>query len=297
MYRIQVAVPEVPSGLNPLGLLVPIPPDTLHQSLESLVCPDHLSPHRCCAEDSTQTALFLAGRSGANVTFEFRFGPSRGEPPPSHFLPAVNRYIQPSSELIEGLNQLTEGASGEREKLTRIIAFTASLFDYDHPPVKFYEGKDAIPLLRDITKGSCLDINTFLMSSLYVAGIPAAYYAGYFFEAGKSPVSRRFHCWVATLTDGEQQDWDVAHHITAGTRDVNPGLNPKAGIRFAMSRGRGLNFRLAGHDLWISHLGDPVWIEQDGGHERVEAVATLREAGDPYDPGKRIPVSGAEIRV
>ena len=297
MDLIYIEVDDPPEGLDPLGLLVPIPPDMLHQRLISFSHSDRLSPARSQADDSEQQALFVSGREGAKAHFEFRFGKPHGKRPAEHFRPAVNRYVVASPELVEGIAQLTEGASGNRDKLLRIVAFAASLFDYDHPPVKFYEGKDAIPLLRELTKGSCLDINTFLMSSLYVAGIPAAYYSGYFFATGKPPTQDHFHCWVSTFTDGEQQDWDIAHHIMAGTREVHPGLNPKPGIRFAMSCGRGLKFRLADRDVWISHLGFPVWVRRDGGHDKAKAVATLIKSGEFHDLDKRVPREGTEVRI
>jgi Transglutaminase-like superfamily len=297
MYRIQIEIGGAPANLDAAGLLVPIPPDTLHQRLVSFQHSPEVSPIHCQAYDSEQATLFVPGSQGATATFEFRFAKSRGVRPAAHFLPAINPYVVASPELAEGIARLTEGASGQGEKLTRIVAYTASLFEYDHPAVKFYQGKAAIPLLRQLTKGSCLDINTFLMSSLYVAGIPAAYYAGYFFAAGKPPTADHFHCWVSTFTDGEQQDWDVAQQIMAGSRDVKPSLNPKPGVRFAMSCGRGLKFPLGERDVWISHLGYPVWLRRDGEQDKAKALATLINEGVRDDLGERIPRDSEEIRV
>jgi transglutaminase-like putative cysteine protease len=297
MHFIRIQIAGAPSAYDPAGLLVPIPPDTVHQQLVSFAHSDRLAPVRAQAYDREQTALFVPGTAGAHASFEFTFAPSDGARRPAHFAPAINRYVAASPELAAAIAELIEGASGEGEKLRRIIDFTASLFDYDHPPVKFYEGKDAIPLLREMTKGSCLDINTFLMSSLYVAGIPAAYYSGYFFAAEKPPTSNHFHCWVSTFTEGEQQDWDIAHHISAGTRSIKPGLNPKPGVRLAMSCGRGLKFPLGAQDVWVSHLGSPVWVRRDGRHYEAEALATLTNAGGSHDLGPRIPRQSREIRV
>jgi Transglutaminase-like superfamily len=275
MHWIHVDVPAVRPGLDPLGLLIPVPPATLHQCLESIKYTDGLSSTRLNALNAGQEALFVPGSNAANRRFAFRFGPGAGVSPAEHFTPIVSRYSRPSAELTEGVNQLTAGSASEREKLQRIVNFAASLFDYDHPAVKFYDGKDEIPLLKQLTKGSCIDINTFLMTSLQVAGIPAAYYAGYFFEAGQPPTAVNMHCWVSTFTEGEQQDWDIAHQITSGARDIVSSLNPKPGIRFAMSCGRGLMFPINERPMFVAHLGFPTWLRSDGGSERAEAVATL----------------------
>ena len=297
MPSIRLEMAAAPAAVNLAGLLVPIPPDTLHQRLVSFEHSVGASAIPCQASDSEQRALFVPASVGAHARFDVHFEELGGVSPAQHFAPAINRYVVAAPELIEAIRQLVDGASSDREKLMRIIVFTASLFEYDHPPVKYYDGKDAIPLLREMTKGSCVDINTFLMSSLYSIGIPAAYYAGCYFEDGKSPVVDRSHCWVSTFTDGEQQDWDIAHHITAGTREVKPGLNPKPGTRFAMSCGRGLKFRLGARDVWVPHLGYPLWVRADGRHDRAQALATLIKEGKSDDLGKRIPREGQELRV
>jgi hypothetical protein len=297
MPSIRLEIAAAPSGVDPAGLLVPIPPDTLHQQLASFEHSAEPTAIRCQACDSEQGALFVPASAAPHATFEFYFKKADGGWPARHFEPAVNQYVAAAPELVEGIRQLTIGASGEREKLTRIIALTASLFEYDHPPVKFYEGKDAIPLLTQLTKGSCVDINTFLMSALYSIGIPAAYYSGCFFEDGKPPTAHQSHCWVSTYTDGEQQDWDIAHHIMVGRREVKPSLNPKPGTRLAMSCGRGLKFRLGERDVWLPHLGYPFWVLANGGQARAQALATLIEEGAADDLGRRIPGERHEIRV
>jgi hypothetical protein len=172
-----------------------------------------------------------------------------------------------------------------------LVEFTTSLFDYDHPKHKFYEGRDEIPLLTCLTKGSCQDINTFQISSLYAADVPAAYYSGYFFEAGKRPAANWFHCWISTLIDGRQQDWDIAHHMKQGLRAIEPALNPVPGRRVAMSHGRGLRFGMAnGFEAVIPQLGQPVWVYEDGEAVPAGATATLLEEGDDDN------VSGGGVR-
>jgi transglutaminase-like putative cysteine protease len=275
MRSIQIEIPDTPTRPAPLGLLVPIPPTTAHQRLDMTRTPGGPPPARCRALDSMQTAFFLPETEGAGRRFEFHLAAGDGVSPREHFHPVYNRYTRASPELREAIADLTKDAAGARDALRRIVDFTTSLFDYDHPDVRFYDGKDDVPLLLQLTKGSCTDINTFLISSLHAAGLPATYYAGHFFEAGKPRTTTGFHCWVSTAVDGELLDWDIAQHLKSGARTVLPGLNPISGERVAMSCGRGLRFAVAGREVMIAHLAYPVWIFSDGSYDPSRATATL----------------------
>lgn len=275
MPSIRLDIPDRPLASMPLGLLVPIPPDTAHQRLAGTTAPDVSSLTRCQALNAEQHAYFLPGLDGAGTRFEFALAAGTGKSPRGHFTPIDSRYSRPSAELKDAIAKLIGDAADETAAVERIVAFTASLFDYDHPPVRFCDGKDEVPLLETLTKGSCTDINTFLLSSLYAAGIPGTYYAGYFFEAGKPKSTSGFHCWISTLTGGEHRDWDIAHHIKTGTREVRPALNPTPGERVAMSYARGLRFTVADREVEFTHFAFPYWIYPDGRYEPSVAVATL----------------------
>jgi hypothetical protein len=45
-----------------------------------------------------------------------------------------------------------------------------------------------------------------------------------------------------TRINGAIAEWDIAHHLKLGTRDIRPGLNPKPGRRFACFHSMGLSF-------------------------------------------------------
>jgi hypothetical protein len=284
MSVLYVDIPKAPPGPTPVGLLLGKPPHMLHQQLEAARPPQIASLQLVRALNAEQDAYFVPTIDGAETRFEFSIGPGQGIIPAGQFEIMENRYTKPSLELREAVRDLIKGSRDRHETIERLIEFTASLFDYDHPKHKFYEGKDEIPLLTRLTKGSCQDINTFLISSLYAAEVPTAYYSGYFFEAGKPQSSSWFHCWISTFVDGQQQDWDIAHHMKHGVTTIGPALNPVAGTRVALSHGRGLRFAVGnGFEVEIPQLGQPVWAFEGGETVPAGATATLIEDGESRD--------------
>ena len=183
MTTVYVDIPEAPPGPPPVGLILGQPPHMMHQRLEAAHPPEIGNLQVVHALNAPQDAYFVPSIDGAGSRFEFRIGPGQGGAPRPHFEVILNKYTKPSAELQDAVRDLIEGANDQHEQVRRLIEFTTSLFDYAHPSHKFYEGKDEIPLLTRLTKGSCQDINTFLISSLYAVGVPSAYYSGYFFEA------------------------------------------------------------------------------------------------------------------
>lgn len=281
MTTVYVDIPEVLPGPSPLGLILGKPPHMLHQRLEAAEPPRVASLQQVHALNAPQEAYFIPSTDGAGSRFMFQISPGHGSVPYAHFKVMENKYTKPSAELKDAIHNLTKDARDRHEQIARLIEFTASLFEYDHPKNKFYEGKDEISLLTKLTKGSCQDINTFLISSLYAASIPAAYYSGYFFEAGKSPSANWFHCWISTLVDDQQQDWDIAHHMKLGVSKIEPALNPVSGRRIAFNHGRGLRFSVGdGVEVEIPHLGQALWVYEDGEQVPAGATATVIEDGD-----------------
>src|SRR5262249_46448619 len=115
MPSIRLEMAAAPSGVNLAGLLVSIPPDTLHQRVTSFEHSVGASAIPCQASDSEQRALFVPASAGAHATFDVHFEDLGGVSPAQHFVPAVNRYVVAAPELIEAIEQLVDGASGDRE--------------------------------------------------------------------------------------------------------------------------------------------------------------------------------------
>jgi hypothetical protein len=161
-----------------------------------------------------------------------------GEPAPypeGFFTPIPSRYTQASEALLAEVGNLGQSPA-------EIAAAVAERFDYGHPERRFHDGhEETLPALGcNRTKGSCVDINMYFLAALRAAGIEAGYVAGVFFPADKGDWASDGHCWVVTQTGAGLEEWDIAHHLKMGRRDICAGLNPKPGFRAALSHGLGL---------------------------------------------------------
>ena len=83
------------------------------------------------------------------------------------------------------------------------------------------------------------------------------------------------HCWVVTRdkTHG-YREWDIAHFLKMGRRDVHAGLNPKPGRRAAISHSMGHTVPALGIED-VKLFAEPIWITEEG-YERAEMDIRLR---------------------
>ena len=137
------------------------------------------------------------------------------------------------------------------------------MFGYGHQDVRFNDGLDSVPAICGTTKGSCVDINTFLLAAARSLDIRGQYIAGYWFHPDKVE-TLDMHCWLVFEPDGALIFWDLAHHLKWGVDKLSPGLNPAGGRRVAMSCGRGLRFKTENGEVEISHFSEPVWVVPGG---------------------------------
>ena len=227
------------------------------------------------SEATTGTAAWAITPTPDRVTVTYRFDDSVTAPyPDAMFEHRPSRYTRFAEDLVAE----AEDAAGDRTGLDRAAAIacaTAERFTYGHPEEKFNDGLDEIPALGcGLTEGSCVEINTYFIAALRAAGIEAGYVTGFFFPEEKGDRCTDGHCWVVTRIDGETQEWDIAHHLKLGTRDIRPGLNPKPGQRAALFHSMGLSFP----ELGISDL-----------KALIEPVAIVA--------GRAIPFDAPEIRL
>ena len=195
-------------------------------------------------------AHVVTGADGVlSLTFHFREVPG-GLYPDAIFQPRPSRYTRASGALLAEVAEVAPHLP-PAERTRAIACATAERFTYGHPEARFGDGFDAVPALGcGLTEGSCVDINTYFIAALRGAGIEAGYVTGYFFPAEKGDWCTDGHCWVVTRIDGQTQEWDIAHHLKMGSRDIHPGLNPKPGYRAAMGHSMGLSFpELGVHDI------------------------------------------------
>lgn len=222
---------------------------------------------------SSQPAVVVTPEDDG-VTLTYRFAPGATAYPDAMFRPHPSRHTRAAEALVAE----AQGAAGDGtgpERARRLACWAAEQFTYGHPEERFTDGLDHVPLLGcGMVAGSCVDINTYFLAALRAAGIEAGYVAGFFFPAEKGDWCEDAHCWVVTRHDGAVLEWDIAHHLKMGTRDIHPALNPKPGFRAALFHSMGLDFPdLAIADLKL--LGQPVAPGPNGTVVPVDAAFAL----------------------
>lgn len=221
---------------------------------------------------TAQHALLLKP-TAAELALRWSFRTGAGAYPEAMFAPRDTRFSRATAGLADEARRVAGGTGPAAVKT--LADHVASLFTYGHVDTPFSEGHDEMPQLCGPTKGSCVDINGYFISALRAAGIEAGYVTGYFIPEEKRTHCLDMHCWVVTRADGVVQEWDIAHHLKIGTRDIRPGLNPKPGVRVPMAHSMGLSFPAIGlcdHKL----LGEPVWRTAEGTWEAATLTISLR---------------------
>lgn len=198
---------------------------------------------RPLTEASTGQTALLIEPDAPEITITWTFDDALAGPYPDEmFVRRDSRFTRFADDLVAEAHE----AGGNLTGLARaraIACATAERFTYGHPDALFNDGLDAVPALGcGLVEGSCVDINTYFIAALRAAGLEAGYVTGFFFPAEKGDHCTDGHCWVVTRVDGATQEWDIAHHLKMGTRDIHPGLNPKPGQRAACFHSMGLNF-------------------------------------------------------
>jgi len=228
------------------------------------------------AENSRQEAFLIRAEGPSRIGYGFE---ERAGAPAAPWVWEVqaNRHTIADPGLRALAEELCAGHGTERAKLRAILEHAREMFDYDHPEERFTDGHDAVPTLCGTTKGSCVDINTFVLAAARSQGLTGQYIMGYWFGPGRTRTPDA-HCWLVFEIDGAPEFWDVAHHLKWGVEGFGPGLNPAGGRRLALSCGRGLRFQTPNGVAEISHFGEPVWV-LPGGETRPSTVRiTLEEA-------------------
>ncbi|MEL6933899.1 MAG: transglutaminase-like domain-containing protein [Pseudomonadota bacterium] len=188
-----------------------------------------------------QVAYRMTPQSG-EVTIHFVFDRSACAYPDAMFKPHPSRFTRFADDLLAEVAPVASHLTGS-DRARAIACHVAERFTYGHPDAKFNDGFDVVPALGcGLTEGSCVDINTYFLAALRAAGIDAGYVTGFFFPEEKAGTCEDGHCWVVTRIDGQTEEWDIAHHLKLGTRDIRPNLNPKPGVRFACFHSMGLDF-------------------------------------------------------
>ncbi|MEL6312711.1 MAG: transglutaminase-like domain-containing protein [Pseudomonadota bacterium] len=198
-------------------------------------------------EASTGQTAYRIAPTGGVLRLTWRFDGAVTAPyPQTMFTPRDTPFTRSAADLVAEA-QVDAGDLRGLDRARAIACATAERFTYGHPTARFNDGFDHVPALGcGLTEGSCVDINTYFIAALRAVGIEAGYVTGFFFPEDKGDHCEDGHCWVVTRINGETQEWDIAHHLNMGTRDIQPGLNPKPGFRAATFHSMGLAFPALG---------------------------------------------------
>lgn len=198
--------------------------------------------YRLIQEPYTGQTAALLDVSSDHVTLEFTFDQTAHYYPDIMFKPKPSKFSLFADELVSEIQTIRGDLMGYA-LIKRIACHVAERFTYGHPEVTFTQGQDIIPAIGcGMVQGSCVDINTYFMAALRSVNIDAGYVTGFFFPQEKGNTCEDGHCWVVTRVDNETLEWDIAHHLKLGSRDIDAGLNPKPGRRFACFHSMGLDF-------------------------------------------------------
>jgi len=224
-----------------------------------------------------QMAALITPRDGKGVILSYRFADGGSGYPEPLFEYRPNRYTRAAEALVQDARRIADHAPDGHAAIEAIVNDVALKFDYGHPEVRFHDQTQEIPFLScGLTEGSCVDINTYLIAMLRAAGFEAGYVVGYFFPSEKGGRCDDMHCWVATRHQGVTLEWDIAHHLKLGKREICCGLNPKSGERVAVGHSMGLDFPDPGVS-GLKLLAEPVWIDHEGRIESADIQISMRE--------------------
>ncbi len=228
------------------------------------------------ARNSRQGAYLLKPANDQLPVIRYHLAPPLETPGDWIWQLEDNRFTKASGQLTSQAVRVLEEGLSQRQIIERLVQEAAGLFAYDHPQQRFNDGLDEVPAICGTAKGSCVDINTYLMASARSLGITVQYLAGYWFHPARSE-THDMHCWLAFYLDGETIFWDLAHHLKWGVPTLAAGLNPAGGRRVTMSRGRGIRFDTPNSPVTISHFSEPLWVLPDGRLKKPCLTARIAE--------------------
>lgn len=257
-----------PAGAT--DLLIPMGLDTPQARIDAVRTTG--GPARILREASTGQRVRHIRLESDEIEVRWDFGEQPGRYDDAVFTAHPSRHTRAAQALLDEVDQIAPGLD-PLDRAEAIACATARRFTYGHPEHRFTDGLEEIPALGcGMAVGSCVDINTYFLAALRAAGIAAGYVTGFFFPQEKNGSCDDGHCWVVTRIDGQDLEWDIAHHLKMGTRVIRPGLNPKPGFRAACFHGMGLGFP----DLGLTDvkaLIEPLCLSQG---TRVPLTAEIR---------------------
>lgn len=253
---------DFPTNITAEKLFFPLGIGTPHHSVTSVDVNLRYKTYRIPGSNQW---VGVADAPDHAVTLTYEYADTGCPYPEEMFAHRPSRFTRAAHGLREDAETLRDAADPAQAVVNQVTG----LFSYGHVDKTYYDDADELPQLCDMTTGSCVDINAYLIASLRAAGVDAGYVTGYFFPEEKQGSTFEMHCWVVTRDENYGcREWDIAHFLKMGRQDVHASLNPKPGRRAAIAHSMG-------HDIPALGLSDakliaePIWVTQSG-TERAE---------------------------
>ena len=276
MREIEITLTDAQpdASVNP-WLLLPRPFDDGQTAFHSMDIDGISELHEIASHNSSQRA-YLAKPLDQQPLIRYRFVETDSSHPDWFWELQENRYTTASVELAKLAEELTGNCKSQTDSIETLMQHAAGIFGYGHQDQRFNDDHDEVPAICGTAKGSCVDINTYLIAAAKHLAIPVQYMAGYWFHPDKTE-TLDMHCWLTFQADGKTLHWDLAHHLKWGVDGLAPGLNPAGGRRVPMSCGRGLIFDTPHGEVEISHFSEPVWITNGANQVKPKPVIKIFE--------------------
>lgn len=257
-------------------LLLPRPIDDWDTAFDRIDLADTDAISEIGSRNSGQRAYLLQPTDGKVPRIRYRFIDRPGQPPDWFWQVQDNRFTRAAEDLVAQAREISGQASGTTALIHRLIEHCAEVFEYGHVEQRFNDGSPRVPSLCGTARGSCVDMNTYILAAARSLGLEVQYLAGYWFHPQKTQTTD-MHCWLVFRVDGEPLHWDLAHHIKWGIEPLVPGRNPAGGRRVPMSCGRGLIFATDFGEFEISHFSEPLWLLPDATTKQPQLKISLSE--------------------
>lgn len=252
----QVTI-DFPANQNAQHLFFPLGIGTPHHSVTSVEINASYNPYRIPGSNQW-VGVAPAPEHALHLVYDFAH--TQCPYPEEMFSYRPSRFTRAADGVAEDVQPFKDA----EDPAQAVVDHVTGLFSYGHVDTTYYDDENELPQLCDMTTGSCVDINAYLIASLRAAGVEAGYITGYFFPEEKQGSTFEMHCWVVTR-DAHYgcREWDIAHFLKMGRRDVHAALNPKPGRRAAIAHSMG-------HDIPALGLSDakliaePIWMTADG---------------------------------
>lgn len=273
-YTITVQLGQVDVTEQTKGLLIPIAEQFGFQCCDNMRFDGIDGASKVLDQKGVQSAWFVPSELlNKPLYIEYDFNvEDKGDDQSNYKVGEVGEWTRALGYSLDNVEMCEQTKACKQSTVKAIVDHVAEKFDY----VSRSSTGELANLTCDLVTGNCIDINNALMTLLSEAGIEHCYYAGIYAVDNSDVANRGWHCWVATKNDGQTHYWDIAQHLKSDLSDVQPGLNPVGGVRFALAQGTDLVFDIEDTRFELKKFPLPTVLFNDGSSELKLPQVTIK---------------------